>query len=46
MGDSIVTVPEGYGLIFGAWKLRKDGTRDYANDHELRAWPLLVPVGK
>ena len=46
MGKRRFTVPKGYRLVFRAWKTLKDGTRDYAKDHGLRAWPLLIPVGK
>jgi hypothetical protein len=46
MGGQKITVPKGFRLIFRAWKTLKDGTRDYAKDHGLRGWPLLVPIGK
>lgn len=29
-------------IIFRAWITRKDGTRDYAKDHGLRAWRIEV----
>jgi hypothetical protein len=46
MGDQKVTVPKGYRVIFRAWKTLKDGTRDYAKDHGLRCWLIVVPIGK
>jgi len=28
--------------IFRVWKTKKDGTRDYARDHGLKAWRIPV----
>lgn len=41
-----LTVPPGFRLIFRAWKKDKDGNQMNAKDYGLRAWPLLVPIGK
>lgn len=39
-------VPAGYRLVFRAWYTDRNGNRVYAKSFGLRAWPLLVPVGK
>ncbi len=33
---------KGRKVIFVAYVTRKDGTRDYARDHGLRAWAISV----
>lgn len=32
--------------IFRAWVTRKDGTRDYAKDHQKKAFPIWIPLSK
>lgn len=46
MASEKIVIPEGFRLIFPAWKSGKDGIRAYPKGHGLRAWPLLVPIGK
>jgi hypothetical protein len=46
MDKKKIEVPEGYKLVFRAWKTLKDGKRLYAKNFGLKAWPLLVPIGK
>ncbi len=45
-GNSKLSVPKGFRLIFRAWKRDKDGNKLYAKDYGLRGWPLFVPMGK
>lgn len=30
------------GYIFRAWVTRRDGTRDWARDHGIRAWRIPI----
>ena len=42
----MLEVPPGFMLVFRAYITLKDGTRLYAKQKGLKAWPLLVPIDK
>jgi len=37
-------IPNGYRLIFRAWRTDRHGNRLYARDYGLRAWPILIRI--
>lgn len=39
-------IPDGYKVIFRPWITLKNGTKIYAHQRGLKAFPLLVPVSK
>ena len=41
----LLTVPEGYKLVFRPWITLKNGQKLYASQVGKRAFPLLVPIG-
>jgi hypothetical protein len=39
-----LVVPEGFRVIYRAWKTDKDGNRIYAREFGYKAWPIVIPL--